>query len=358
MSKIACDVCGTTYDDASGSCPVCGWSASGSYDADLDTDFLDEDLELDDTAKGSAPSKKGRAAFDYDAVNSGRRPTPKPVVKAEEEDDEDDDDEEEESGSNTFLVVVLVILILALLAVSAYIGWTKILKPKMGSDDNKPQETITTPVEETTEVPTYVADYVTEATEVTVAGIPCTNLAMVGNMEKLTFAGQYWRLMVKTEPEDTTDRVVYTSGNEAVVTIDEYGRITAVGEGETNIVITCGSQTITVPVVVQYEAEQTEETTIPETVSVNTPVVEAGTTVATPSSTLKLNKTDLTIGRIGVYVTLEAEGIAAEDIKWSTSDSRIATVYNGNVTALGRGTCVITAEYNGQTAQCVIRCKF
>ena len=76
-------------------------------------------------------------------------------------------------------------------------------------------------------------------------------------------------------------------------------------------------------------------------------------------SVLKLKKTDVTIGRRGVYITLELEGgIVADDVKWSTSDSSVATVYNGNVTAIGKGTCIITAEYNGQTAQCIVRCKF
>ena len=74
---------------------------------------------------------------------------------------------------------------------------------------------------------------------------------------------------------------------------------------------------------------------------------------------LKLKKSDVTISRRGVYITLELEnGIAAESVKWSTSDSGIATVYNGNVTAIGKGTCVIRAEYNGQVAECVVRCKF
>ena len=83
--------------------------------------------------------------------------------------------------------------------------------------------------------------------------------------------------------------------------------------------------------------------------------------MATPSSgsVLKLKRTDITISRRGVYVTLELEnGITAESVKWSTSDSSIATVYNGNVTAIGKGTCVIRAEYDGQVAECVVRCKF
>ena len=82
-------------------------------------------------------------------------------------------------------------------------------------------------------------------------------------------------------------------------------------------------------------------------------------TVATPSSgVLKLKKSDITLIKRGLYVTLELEnGIAAESVKWSTSDSSVATVYNGNVTAIGKGICTIRAEYNGQVAECVVRCN-
>ena len=192
-------------------------------------------------------------------------------------------------------------------------------------------------------------------------GVPCTSLSLVGSMEKLTFKGQYWRLMVKAEPEDTTDKVVYTSGDESVVTIDEYGRVTAVGEGETTIVVTCGDKRLETPAVVSFQAETTEPTAatapVAGTPAETTPVAVGGNTGA--AGVLKLKKTDVTIGRRGVYITLELEGgIAAEDVRWTTSDSSVATVYNGNVTAIGKGLCVITAEYNGQTAQCVVRCKF
>ena len=74
---------------------------------------------------------------------------------------------------------------------------------------------------------------------------------------------------------------------------------------------------------------------------------------------LKLKKTDITVYRKGVYFTLELEnGISADRVTWSSSDTAVATVYNGNVTSVGNGTCVIRAEYNGQIAECVVRCKF
>lgn len=375
MSKIICDICGTEYDDSVGSCPVCGWDQNGDLPDDIgdfDSDFLD-DLQTDIPVPGAAPVKpvapkipsaapKAKTAFDYDAANARTRPAPKKPAPAVEDED-DDEDEEEESGSNTFLIIILVLLILALLAVSAYIGWTKIIKPRQaGSNDNKPTETITAQVNETTD-PTQVT---TEYVEETEPGVPCTGLSLVGSMEKLTFKGQYWRLMVKAEPEDTTDKVVYTSGDESIVTIDEYGRVTAVGEGETTIVVTCGNERLETPAVVSFQTETTEaatETTAAAEGAATTPTA-AGGNVGTGSGTaagsvLKLKKTDVTISRRGVYITLELEGgIVADDVKWSTSDSSVATVYNGNVTAIGKGTCIITAEYNGQTAQCIVRCKF
>lgn len=365
MSKMVCEICGTTYNDAAGVCPVCGWKPGDSLDTGSDVnDILNDDFQLDDLDDDPTvtPPQKEKAVFDYDAVNTRRRQTPRPAPAPAPEEDE----EEEESGSNKFLVFILVVLILALLGVSVYIAYTKLWKPdRVGSDVNKPQETITTepvggtdPTGITTEPTAVESVETTEATEPT---IPCTELSLVASMDKLTHAGQYWRLMVKYAPDNTTDKVTYTSGNESVVTVDEYGRVTAVGEGETVIVIQCGDKRIETPAVVSYATDSTENTAAPTEGTSGTGATGNGTTVATPSngSVLKLKKTDITIGRRGVYVTLELEnGISAESVKWSTSDSSIATVYNGNVTALNKGTCVIRAEYNGQTAECVVRCKF
>ena len=49
MSKMVCDICGTTYDDASGACPVCGWKPGTTLDtsADMD-DVLGDDFSLED----------------------------------------------------------------------------------------------------------------------------------------------------------------------------------------------------------------------------------------------------------------------------------------------------------------------
>ena len=376
MSKLVCEICGTTYDDAAGACPVCGWKPGETLDTtgDMD-DILNDDFQLDDldddlTDTADVPPQKGKAVFDYDAVNPRRRQpaaqtsparpasTTRPARPAPAA--EEDEDEEEESGSNKFLVIILVVLILALLAVSGYIAYTKLWKPnQVGSDDNKPQQTVATEPVDVTEpqVTEFQGADPTVATELT---IPCTELSLVASMDTLTSQGQYWRLMVKYAPDNTTDKVTYTSGDENVVTVDEYGRVTAVGEGETVIVIACGDKRIETPAVVRYASEATEATSAAPAEGTSGTGTTGSSTVATPSSgVLKLKKTDITFSVRGVYVTLELEnGISLESVKWSTSDSSIATVYNGQVTALGRGVCVIRAEYEGQVAECVVRCNF
>jgi len=379
MSKIVCDICGTSYDDTTGACPVCGWAPGSSLDSapgDMDS-FLSDDLPLDDLDAEDMPGvspQRGKAVFDYDAVNTRRRQPPKPAPKKEEEEDDEEDDEEE-TGSNKFLVFILVLLILALLGVSIYIGYTKILKPNQkGDDDNKPQDSISAVPSTSPADVTGVVDASdpmgaigsSESTEpdqadAITSAIPCTGLSLDGSVDELTFAGQYRRISVRVTPENTTDQVTYTSGDPNVVTVDDKGHVTAVGEGQTVIVISCGSKRIDTPIVVKYAESATEASTDPTAATAG----GTDTAVATPAPgnilALKRNgktASDVTIGKIGVYITLELDNdIPAENVKWSTSDSSVATVYNGNVTAIGKGNCVIRAEYNGQTAECVVRVK-
>lgn len=146
----------------------------------------------------------------------------------------------------------------------------------------------------------------------------------------------------------------YRSEDESVVTVSADGCITAVGNGTTNVVITCGDQTLKCPVTVAIEA-QTEPTT---EATKATEATEAATEATTGNTTLKLKKTDITFGKIGVYTTLELDcDLKAEDVKWRTSDSSIAMVRNGVVTAMGKGVAKITATYNGESVSCVVRVK-
>lgn len=385
MNKIICDICGTAYPDTADSCPICGWSKTNQVPS-LNSDELDMDLmtveannapevkrpkqneTFDDKVAVEEESQEEIASqvesvkpiFDFDAVNPGE-PHETSVTEGDADVDYDDDDEEE-SHSNPFLVVILVILIVALLATTGFIFWRYYLPNYI----NKPAAT-TEPTTEVTELPT-------ETEEPTV---PCTGLTLVSGIDKLTSEGQNWLLHVKVVPEDTTDLVTFVSEDSSVVTVNEEGRVTVVGEGTTKVVITCGAQKIECPVVVSYE-EETEATEETESlVEIQTPEEPEETeAVEAPEETpeapeeaapevnsdivLKLKKTDMIIGRRGVYVTLELDcDLTADQVEWRVLDANVALVdAKGNVTARNPGLTNIIAKYGDQEAVCIVRCVF
>ena len=78
-------------------------------------------------------------------------------------------------------------------------------------------------------------------------------------------------------------------------------------------------------------------------------------TVAVESVTL--NKTELTL-EVGDEETLTAtvapDNATNKTVTWSSSDSAVATVANGKVTAVAAGTATITATADGKSATCTV----
>ncbi len=78
------------------------------------------------------------------------------------------------------------------------------------------------------------------------------------------------------------------------------------------------------------------------------------------SPSIKLNKTKATIysGNVNNTVSVKAtlENITGK-IKWTTSDKSVATVSNGKITAVGKGTATIKASIGKTTAKVVITVK-
>mgnify|MGYP000700927568 FL=1 len=87
-------------------------------------------------------------------------------------------------------------------------------------------------------------------------------------------------------------------------------------------------------------------------------MVIAGVTVYAEGETgIKLDKKTLNL-EIGETVKLEAtitpEGGNLDDVKWSSSSEKVATVKKGEVTALKAGITLITASYKGVEAHCYV----
>lgn len=354
MSKIICDVCGTSYPDTAECCPICGCTP------DMAGKLMGEDL-LEETAESQEPARK---IFDFDEVN-GEEDQDEDAYDDGDYDDEEEDDEEPQQH-NTLVVIVLTVLIAVLLMAAGFI-FVKFFLPNMGGKS----AAATTEVTETT------------LSATTDLSIPCQELYIIsGKTVELNEEGQMFLLHVKASPENTTDPIIYTSQDEAIATVTEDGKVTAVSEGETVITIRCGVSTMECPVIVKY----VEETTVPPTTVAETAPAETGEAQAagsqettpkedttsqqetTPAAsapanqqlknvTLKLKKTDI---RLGVYyefkLLLDCD-LEQNEVQWSSEHPYIASVdENGVVKAIKAGTTSITAQYGDQKVTCMVRC--
>ena len=367
MSKIICDVCGTSYPDTADCCPICGCSK------DTAGSLLGEDL-LEQTAGESTGTqeypRKRKEIFDYDEVNS--EPEEEEVTYAQTEyDEEEEDDGEEEPRQNTLVVIILTVLIALLLMAAGFI-FVRYFLPNMGGEDMLPAQTT-----ELTEA---------ASAETTELSIPCQELYIIsGKTVELNEEGQMFLLHVKANPENTTDKILFTSGDETVATVTEDGRITAVSEGETVITIRCGVSVMECPVTVKYVAETTVPTTEaietvavgetrPEETAADTNAETAGAAEATEAAevtetsapaqtnlknvTLKLKKTDIRLGVYYEYKLLLDCDLEQNEVQWSSEHPYIASVdENGVVKAIKAGTTAITATYGDQKVQCIVRCS-
>lgn len=355
MNKIICDICGTSYPDTAECCPICGCTPDAA-NALMGEDLLGDSAEENEDARVLA--KKRKEIFDFDEVNSD--PASEDETYAETSYDEEEEEEEEAPRQNTLVVVLLTILIALLLMAAGFI-FVRYFLPNMGNKTTSVGETTVQ-----TEPP---------AVESTELSIPCAELYIIsGKTVELNEEGQMFLLHVKASPENTTDKIIYSSGDASIATVTEDGKVTAVSEGETEITISCGVSTMTCPVIVKYTEEtvptaaETVETV--ETVAVGETVAdetgeasEPVETTAPPKAnlknvTLKLKKNDIQLGVYYEFKLLLDCALEQNEVQWSSEHPYIASVdENGVVKAIKSGTTAITAQYGDQKVQCIVRCK-
>ena len=121
-------------------------------------------------------------------------------------------------------------------------------------------------------------------------------------------------------------KVTWKSRKKSVATVDEYGRITGIKPGETEITCSADGTSVTCFVTVDY-----------------------------PSVTL--NKSRITLYR-GQTFKLSADVSSNVNPKWKSNKKSVATVdQNGNVTAIKNGTATITATVDGISSSCEVIVK-
>ena len=322
MNHIICDICGCEYAETLEICPVCGYPRQGT----------------EKTVPAAAVAERVKV--------KGGRFSNKNVKKRRKAQQKAGAADEQKERSDKPLLIVIALLLIAIVLVSVYIAQRFIWGSGNAFLTNRGQlPTATTAPPTTTAAPT----------------VPCAGILVDTQVIALDAAGQTQRLELTVMPEDTTDALTFASSDEAVVQVSEDGTLTAVGSGQAEITITCGSVVQTCSVVCWFGEEATlpVETTVPQETTVP---IETTKPEETEAAVLTLDPNDVSLFSVNesfsIYARLGSSSVSRSKVTWSTSDPKIATVDDGVVTAVGKGVATITAEYKGQKAICTVRCRF
>ena len=138
-------------------------------------------------------------------------------------------------------------------------------------------------------------------------------------------------LTATVSPNDATDKTVsWTSSNTGVATVKD-GTITAIKEGEATITAKAGEKTASCKVIVAKKV--------------------------IPVESIELNKTELELvegDSETLTATISPEDATNKTVSWSSSNTRVATVKDGTITAVKEGEVTITAKAGEKTASCKV----
>ena len=208
-------------------------------------------------------------------------------------------------------------------------GWTVIKQASIGVEGEKERTCTVCGYKETATIPAiYIPSY------------PVTGIKVSPDTLTLNRKDETAQLTAEVIPSyaDNT-RVTWKSSDESVVTVDEKGKVTAVGNGTATITVTSvsGNYTATVAVTVKIPVE-----------------IEKISIEAEKETLTKIGEST------ELKVKIEPENADAQKLIWKSDNEMIAAVdENGKVTAIGNGTAIITVttEDGKNTASITITVK-
>ena len=143
--------------------------------------------------------------------------------------------------------------------------------------------------------------------------------------------GDTQTLSATVKPDNATDKTVtWTSSNTSVATVDG-GKVTAVAPGTATITAKAGDKTATCAVTVEKKV---------------VPV----TSVTLDRTTLTMTEGDTQT----LTATVKPDDATDKTVTWTSSNTSVATVDGGKVTAVAPGTATITAKAGDKTATCAV----
>lgn len=335
MSKIICDICGTSYPETAKQCPVCGCVRPG------DVQRVTNEVNADGNGASGYTYVKGGRFSKSNVKKRGKKNTNKPAPKAVSVETDNDQQPRNSRG----LVIAAIILLLAIIGVVIYIA-VGFFGPIAGTGNNP-----------------------TTATTDSQLDLSCKGITLDTDMVILSKAGDAHLLSYKLQPENTKDAVTFTSQNPEIATVNEKGSITAVADGETKIFIKCGNVEEFCIVYCQFEEEPTAPTATTETGATDSTDTTAPTDASDPTGTtapteagtdIRLNRNDITLQYQGEKWELYSGSVSKDKVTFTSENESVVTFVDGWVTAVSGSAepVKVHAEYAGQKVTCLIRCKF
>ena len=236
MSKIICDVCGTSYPESATQCPICGCVRP----ADAVAVAGDTDIDIVMSTGSYTYVKGGRfSKSNVRKRNTGKRNTA-PVSTTVM-----DEDEPQKTKSDNGLIVALILLLLAIIAVVIYIAihfFGPNTAPNEDIDNQNPpssntQTDVSPDGDGQGEEQTGTDDPAPKPET-----IPCESLTILDDIVEFDAPGQTKQLEFVINPAETTDEVKFESDSPDVATVTDDGLIMAVGAGEAIIKVACGAE--------------------------------------------------------------------------------------------------------------------
>lgn len=222
MSKVICDVCGTSYPESSSQCPICGCVRPA------DSPAVEE---ADQESTGYTYVKGGR----FSKSNVRKR------NKGGESNQQKEKKPTNKKALGLIIVLACLILIVAFMILYILSGWSRQQTPTQDPNDLQ-SETQT---------------------------VACTGISLSKLEINMTAPGEIWLLEAAPSPANTTDKLVFSSSNEEVATVSDTGKVTCVGEGQAVITVSCGDQVAECKISCVVEVTTEPPTVPPEGVRLN-----------------------------------------------------------------------------------------
>ena len=160
--------------------------------------------------------------------------------------------------------------------------------------------------------------------------VPLNDLIVIDPSIKIE-KGKARQVLLYKYPSDNTDEISYTSSDDSIASVDQFGKVTGVGFGTAVITASAGK--------ISKEIE---------------------VAVYRPLAGISLDKTSAQLGAgesLQLNVFFEPGDATETDVAWNSSKDSVATVdENGLVTAHAKGIAIITVTSGSYTAVCTIIC--